>query len=127
MPIAHPEDTPDTPTIRSLVEIANARPELSAAVTVPGRRATHLKTWLLMLDQPDGTSVPLAVGLPGDREVDLRLVAVGGARRAKAVRGRQFAKFPGPPGSYIGPGLVGEDSITGIRYPLDPRVVVGTR
>ena len=40
LPAAHVEDTPDTPTIETLVELANARPELPAA-TGPGRPATR--------------------------------------------------------------------------------------
>ncbi len=127
VPIAHPEDTPDTPTIDSLVEIANARPELGRGDRAWEARDT-LKNVLLMLDQPDGTSVPLAVGLPGDREVDLKRLAVSVApAEPRPFEDAEFAKFPGLAKGYIGPGSLGEDSITGIRYLLDPRVVVGTR
>ena len=66
-PAAHVEDTPDTPTIETLVAVAN---EL-----FPDRgytAADTLKNVVLMLDYPDGSASPLVVGLPGDRDVDMK-------------------------------------------------------
>src|SRR5205823_2074429 len=56
-------DTPDTPTIDSLVEVMRARGyDITAANT--------LKNVVVKLVQPDGTVEALVVGVPGDREVD---------------------------------------------------------
>jgi prolyl-tRNA synthetase len=38
-----------------------------------------------------------------------------------------FAKYPALVRGYIGPQALGEDSASGIRYLVDPRVVAGTR
>src|SRR5699024_8990041 len=68
LPAAHVEDTPDTPTIDTLVDAANAHhPREGGAWTA----ADTLKNVLVMLRHPDGTREPLAIGMPGDREVDL--------------------------------------------------------
>ena len=81
-----------------------------------------------MLDQSDGTSIPLAVGLPGDREVDLKRLAIAvEPAEPRPFEDADFANHPGLVKGYIGPGSLGEDSVTGIRYLLDPRVVAGTR
>jgi prolyl-tRNA synthetase len=65
-PAAPVEDTPESPTIDTLVAVARAR--------VPDRdytAADTLKTVIVVRRHPDGTREPLAIGLPGDREVDL--------------------------------------------------------
>lgn len=126
-PSAHVEDTPDTPTIETLVGIANARPELAR-----GDRAWQasdtLKNVVVMLDYPDGRSEPLAIGVPGDREVDLkRLGAAVHPAEVRTFDEADFAAHPALVKGYIGPGALGTESISGIRYLLDPRVVTGTR
>src|SRR6188508_1212445 len=68
-PAAHVEDTPDTPTIETLVDLANAR---FPRADRPWTAGDTLKNVLLMVRTPQGEMVPLAVGLPGDREVDLK-------------------------------------------------------
>lgn len=127
VPTAHPEDTPDTPTIASLVAVANSRPGLARADR-QWTAADTLKNVLVMLDQPDGSSEPLAIGLPGDREVDLkRLAGVVTPAEPRPFEDADFAAHPALVKGYIGPGSLGRDSVTGIRYLLDPRVVPGTR
>ena len=71
-PAAHVEDTPDTPTIETLVDHLNAR-----APARPRRwtAADTLKNVVVMLVHPDGTREPLAIGVPGDREVDEKRLA----------------------------------------------------
>nr|WP_205705400.1 proline--tRNA ligase [Kineococcus indalonis] len=124
-PAAHVEDTPDTPTIETLVAAANAshpRPDR------PWTAADTLKNVLVVLRHPDGTREPLAVGVPGDREVDLkRLEASLAPAELEAFGEADFAAHPALVKGYIGPGALGAESASGIRYLLDPRVVEGTR
>src|SRR5690349_15205790 len=64
---AHAESTPDTPTIDTLVDHLNAH---FAREDRPWRASDTLKNVLVMVVHPDGTREPLAIGLPGDREID---------------------------------------------------------
>jgi prolyl-tRNA synthetase len=68
------------------------------------------------------------VGVPGDREVDLKRL---GASVAPAVPEpfdeQDFADYPVLVRGYIGPQILGADAGAGIRYLVDPRVVPGTR
>ena len=66
-PAAHAEDTPDTPTIETLVAHLNAAFPRDDR---PWAAGDTLKNVLVVLKHPDGTREPLAIGLPGDREVD---------------------------------------------------------
>lgn len=122
-PAAHVEDTPNTPTIESLVAVANERfPRTD--------RAWHggdtLKNVLVMVTQHDGASAPMAIGLPGDREVDMkRLEAALHPAHVRVFEDADFAQHPQLVKGYIGPGALG--SSRGVRYLLDPRVVAGTR
>ncbi len=122
---AHVENTPDTPTIDTLVAHANAhQPRSDRAWTA----ADTLKNVVLTVTRPDGTTYPLAVGLPGDREVDMkRLEAVLHPDEPAPMDEVEFAKNPALVKGYIGPGALGEEGTSGIRYLLDPRVVDGTR
>ena len=124
-PAAHVEDTPDTPTIETLVNVAHASHPRS--VGVAWTAADTLKNVVVMLVHPDGTREPLCVGLPGDREVDLkRLEAAVAPAEVDAFTEADFAKVPSLVKGYIGPGVLGEKNASGIRYLLDPRVVPGT-
>jgi len=124
-PPAHVEATPNTPTIESLVDHLNAhfvRPDR------PWTAADTLKNVLVMLRQPDGTREPLAIGLPGDREVDTkRLEAQVSPAEVEPFTDGDFAHHPALVKGYIGPAVLGESSVSGIRYLVDPRVVTGTR
>ncbi|MEI8082063.1 MAG: proline--tRNA ligase, partial [Actinomycetes bacterium] len=68
---AHVESTPDSKTIDALVHLSNTRPDLRRDDR-DWTAADTLKNVILMVDNPDGTCYPLAVGVPGDREVDLK-------------------------------------------------------
>lgn len=123
-------DTPDTPTIDTLVERAN-----SAHPRPDGRlwtAADTLKNVVLALTQPDGTRELVVVAIPGDREVDLKRVEVAFApAEVEPANEADFAKNPGLVKGYIGPwsaegAVLGEKSTTGIRFLVDPRVVDGT-
>jgi len=124
-PAAHAEATPDTPTIDTLVAHLN---EAFPRADRPWAAADTLKNVLVMLKHPDGTREPLAIGLPGDREVDQkRLEGQLEPIEVEPMDDAELRKHPSLVKGYIGPGALGEESPSGIRYLLDPRVSVGTR
>ncbi len=124
-PAAHVEDTPDSPTIDSLVALVNER---FGRDDRPWTGADTLKNVVFMLTHPDGTTEPLAIGLPGDREVDEKRLetAVAPAEFAPFTEA-DFANQPGLVKGYIGPQALGKKSASKVRYLVDPRVVTGTR
>jgi prolyl-tRNA synthetase len=125
VPAAHAEDTPDTPTIETLVDHLN---EKFPREDRPWHAGDTLKNVLVVLKHPDGTREPVAIGLPGDREVDEK--RLGGQLEPTEVEAfdeREFGRHPSLAKGYIGPGVLGEKNISGIRYLVDPRVVEGTR
>ena len=127
VPAAHAETTPETPTIETLVDLSNERADLRRADR-PWVAADTLKNVVFMVTYPDGERAPLAIGLPGDREVDTRrLEAAIAPGELGAFEETDFAKYPTLVKGYIGPGALGMDGTSGIRYLLDPRVVEGTR
>ncbi|MFI8594712.1 proline--tRNA ligase [Microbacterium sp. NPDC078428] len=123
-------DSPDTPTIATLVAHANAH--LDAPAEGEWTAAHTLKNVVLALTHLDGTRELVVVGLPGDRDVDDKRVEVAFAPAAvEAATEADFERHPLLVKGYIGPWsptgpLLGEESATGIRYVLDPRVVDGT-
>ena len=124
-PAAHVEDTPDTATIDSLVTFLNANHPRQDRDWQAG---DTLKNVLVVLKHPDGTREPLAIGLPGDRAVDQkRLEGQLEPIEVEAMDEAEFAKHPALVKGYIGPQSLGAESVSGIRYVVDPRVVEGTR
>jgi len=127
VPAAHVEDTPETPTIETLVALANSREDLRR----DDREWTAgdtLKNVVVKLRTPEGKTEPLAIGLPGDRDVDpKRLEAVVHPAVVEPFTEEDFATVPGLVRGYIGPGALGSDKPAAVRYLLDPRVVEGTR
>jgi prolyl-tRNA synthetase len=126
VPAAHAEQTPETPTIETLVNHLNV-----AFPRDDGRSweaADTLKNVLVMLRNPDGTREPLAIGVPGDRDVDTkRLEAQVAPAEVQPFTDADFEAHSDLAKGYIGPGALGEKQSTGIRYLVDPRVVPGTR
>ena len=129
-------DTPDTPTIATLVALANEkhpRPDGRAWTA-----ADTLKNIVLALTDLEGNRELVIVGLPGDRDVDMKRAEVAFApAEVEPATEADFArldKLDGRPGlvkGYIGPwsaagAVLGEKSATGIRYLLDPRVSEGS-
>jgi prolyl-tRNA synthetase len=109
-------DTPGTPTIASLVELANerrlgGRSDWTAAYT--------LKNVVVTVHHPGHEPELLAIGLPGDREVDLKRLNAALAP-ATAVLFDDFASRPDLVKGYIGPQDIK------VRYLADPRVAPGT-
>ncbi|HOA26630.1 MAG TPA: proline--tRNA ligase [Arachnia sp.] len=121
-------DTPDAGSIAAVVEILNR--------DVPGREwtgADTLKNVLLKVTEADGKTRVLAVGLPGDREVDVkRLAAALEPATAEPLSPEDFEKYPDlvvgfiSPVSLDGTRVLGAESATRIEYLVDPRVVDGT-
>ncbi len=126
---AHVEDTPDTPTIDTLVAALNRdHPRTDGRAWTA---ADTLKNVIVMLvhpadeEHPEGRREPLAIGVPGDREVDpKRLEAKVAPAAVEAFEERDFAAHPHLAKGYIGPGALGEER--GIRYLLDPSIAVGS-
>jgi prolyl-tRNA synthetase len=130
VPAAHAEETPDTPTIDTLVAHLNDKfPRDDRAWTA----GDTLKNVLVVLKHPDGTREPLAIGVPGDREVDQkRLEGQLEPIEVEAMDEAEMRKYPLLVKGYIGPGageqrVLGEEGTSGIRYLVDPRVAEGTR
>jgi prolyl-tRNA synthetase len=120
-------DTPGTPTIQTLVDFLNDTPELRRDDR-PWTAADTLKNVVVKLRNPDGTTEVLAIGVPGDREVDpKRLEAQVAPAEVEAFEEADFAANPALVKGYIGPGALGSQSASGVRYLLDPRVVPGTQ
>jgi prolyl-tRNA synthetase len=119
LPEAVVHDTGDTPTIATLVEWANAA-GLGREITA----ADTLKNVMLKVRQAGGEWELLAIGVPGDREVDdKRLGAALEPADYALLDDADFARYPFLVKGYIGPKALREN---GIRYLVDPRVVDGT-
>jgi len=107
-------DTPNTPTIDSLVDVLNEK--FGGGFT----GASTLKNVLLMADNK-----AISVLVPGDREVDLKRLQAGlaGVEELRVFEEADFAKHPGLVKGYIGPQDSGK---FGITVYADPRVAPGT-
>ena len=113
-------DTPDTPTIQTLVDVANRdHPRLD------GRRwtaADTLKNVVLALAHLDGSRELVVVGLPGDRDVDLkRAEAVFAPADVEAANEGDFARHPALVKGYIGPWTSG-GAVLGAGQAIDPQL-----
>ena len=119
-------DSPNTPTIETLVAHSNAH--LDGDYTA----ADTLKNVVLALTHLDGRRELVIVGIPGDREVDEKRAEVAFAPAVvETATTDDFEKNPLLVKGYIGPwsptgAVLGEESATGIRYLVDPRVSEGT-
>ena len=126
-PAALVADTPDTPTIQTLVDLINSRDDLRRADR-EWTAADTLKNVIVKLRHPDGRTEPLAIGVPGDREVDMkRLEAQVGPAEIEPFTELDFAANTHLVKGYIGPGALGADKPAGVRYLIDPRIVDGTQ
>jgi prolyl-tRNA synthetase len=123
-PPSHVEQTPETPTIATLVDLLN---EQFPRADRKWEASDTLKNLVVKVKMPDGTISALAIGIPGDRDVDMkRLEANIAPGLVEPFEEADFAKYPTLAKGYIGPGALGENSSSGIRYLLDPRIVDGT-
>ena len=107
-------DSPNTPTIDSLVELLNTK-------FGPGHKASDtLKNVLLMADEK-----AISVLVPGDREVDLKRLQANlpGVQDLRLFEDADFAKFPGLVKGYVGPQ---DANKIGVSVYADPRIVPGS-
>ena len=107
-------DTPNTPTIDSLVDVLNER---------FGGGFTGAHTLKNVMVMADGKAIAILV--PGDREVDLKRFQenCGGIHELRTFEDSDFAKFPGLVMGYIGPQ---DAKALGITVYADPRIAPGT-
>ncbi|WP_169979605.1 proline--tRNA ligase [Microbispora sp. H10836] len=112
-------DTPDTPTIESLVSYVNEHHGLGITA------ADTLKNLVVKVRTPGSDEVKtVIVGVPGDREVDFkRLEAALSPGVPEIFEAEDFARHPGLVRGYIGPQVLRD---LGITYLVDPRVVEGS-
>ncbi|MFC7955885.1 proline--tRNA ligase [Rhodococcoides kroppenstedtii] len=119
LPAAVVHETGSTPTIATLVDWANGA-DLGRTVTA----ADTLKNVLVKTRVPGGEWELLAIGVPGDREVDAkRLEASLAPAEFELLGDADFAANPFLVRGYIGPKAL---LANGVRYLVDPRVVPGT-
>jgi prolyl-tRNA synthetase len=114
-------DTPDTPTIATLVDRLNSLPELGRTFTA----ADTLKNVVLKTHAPGTDSWELlVVGVPGDREVDLKRLA-GQLEPVEVAQAEpdDLDTVPGLVKGYIGPQLLDELKV---RFLVDPLVAPGS-
>ena len=122
-------DSPDTPTIDTLVALANARHPKESGEWVA---KDTLKNVVLALTHPDESRELVVVGIPGNRDVDLKRAEVAFAPAAiEQATEEDFAKNRGLVKGYIGPWsatgqALGSESRTGLSFYVDPRVVEGS-
>ena len=129
-PAAVVHDSPNTPTIATLVDYSNASfPKSDGQWSA----SDTLKNVVLALTSPEGKREIVIVGVPGDRDVDQkRAEAFFGPNEVEAANEEDFAKHPQLVTGYIGPvkdgvQLLGKDAASGVRYLLDPRVAKGSQ
>ncbi|MEU6642254.1 proline--tRNA ligase [Saccharomonospora sp. NPDC046836] len=120
LPEAQVHYTPNTPTIETLVDFLNGA-DLGRTFTA----ADTLKNVLVKIRQPNEQEWQLlAVGVPGDREVDMkRLESSLEPAEVALLEEADFAANPFLVKGYIGPGAL---LANGVRYLVDPRVARGT-
>jgi prolyl-tRNA synthetase len=112
-------DTPDTPTIDSLVARLNT--------TRTGGRdgwtaADTLKNVVVQVRRPGAEPEVLVIGVLGDRDVDLKRVEAA-LYPATVTLFEDFATRPDLVRGYLGPQILAK---LGVRYLVDPRVVTGS-
>ena len=125
-PAAQVRETPNAPTIDALVELAN-----ETYPRADGRSwtaADTLKSVVIAATSPDGTRELIVVGIPGDREVDLKRVEAALApAEVETATDEDFGKNKSVlVKGYLGPQGFGAASASKIRVLVDPRVVDGT-
>jgi prolyl-tRNA synthetase len=119
LPEAQVHYTPDTPTIETLVDFLNA-----AGLGRTFTAADTLKNVLVKVRRPGAEPTLLAVGVPGDREVDMkRLEASLYPAQVALLDDADFAAHSFLVKGYIGPGAL---AANGVPFLVDPRIVAGT-
>jgi prolyl-tRNA synthetase len=139
-PAAEIRDTPNTPTIDTLVAASNEIAPRSEVDGGPWTAADTLKNVVLAVTLPTGERQIVVIGVPGDRGVDLKRVEanigaylpVAGEINVEAAGDEDLAKNPLIVRGYLGPGMSLEEPLLGLEgaakllYLVDPRVVTGS-
>lgn len=139
-PAAEIRDTPNTPTIETLVDAANQLVPRAENDGGAWTAADTLKNVVLAVTLPTGERQIVVIGVPGDRGVDLKRVEanigaylpVAGEITVEAAGEEDLAKNPLIVRGYLGPGmslgapLLGLEGAAKLLYLVDPRVVSGT-
>lgn len=126
-------DTPDAPTIDSLVDVFN---ELRPVADRPWLASDTLKNVVVVATQADGSKELLIIGVPGDRDVDMKRVeAALSPAEVDMATPEDLKNFPELVPGYIGPQVIGpqserralaDDDALPLRYLLDPHVARGS-
>ncbi|MDR9362602.1 MAG: proline--tRNA ligase [Microbacteriaceae bacterium] len=129
IPAAEVHDSPNTPTIATLVDFANKN--VSRHPDGEFTAADTLKNVVLKLVNPDGKTRLVVVGLPGDRDVDQKRAEAWFGVDVEQAEAEDFEKHPGLVKGYIGPTkngkqFLGLEAESKIEYLLDPRVAEGS-
>ncbi|WP_247645220.1 proline--tRNA ligase [Arcanobacterium buesumense] len=136
VPQSHIVPTPGTTTIASLVEMAN---QVAPRADRAWQASDTLKNVVVAFVHPDGEREVVVIGVPGDREVDLKRVEANIAPlEVEMATAEDLAQHPELVTGYIGPEVVGpnaasrtiseEGEISGsVRYLLDPHIARGSR
>ncbi|MDZ4351819.1 MAG: proline--tRNA ligase [Arthrobacter sp.] len=139
-PAAEVRDTPDTPTIETLVDAANLLVPRTEADGGAWTAADTLKNVVLAVTLPTGERQIVVIGVPGDRGVDLKRVEanigsflpIAGEIILEAANEEDLKKQPLIVKGYLGPGLsldaplLGTEGAAKLLYLVDPRVVSGS-
>jgi prolyl-tRNA synthetase len=122
--------TPECSNIKRIVAWSNENRKRTDGS--PWSAEHTLKNNVMALISPDGKRELVVIGLPGDRDVDLkRAEAAFSPNEIEQANEEDFAKHPELIKGYIGP-VKGSQAILGlkgaskIRYLLDPRIVEGS-
>jgi prolyl-tRNA synthetase len=128
-----PAEVLTTPACSNIKRIVAWSNENNKRVDGAEWTAAHtLKNNVMALVSPEGKRELVVVGLPGDREVDVkRAEAAFSPNEIEQATDEDFAKHPELIKGYIGPVKDGEPilglaGVSKIRYLLDPRVVEGS-
>lgn len=128
-PQAQVFDSPNAPTIETLVALVNKVLPRDDRAWEAG---DTLKNVVLALVDAEGKRELVVIGIPGDRDVDeKRLEVAFPSFEVEPANDEDFRKHQGLKKGYIGPGtmespVLGLEGSSGVRYLLDPRIVSGT-
>ena len=135
LPAAIERKTPDAHTIEALVDYSNEHfpREDGRAWT----KADTLKAFMVAATYADGKREVLLLGVPGDREIDMRRLEASLGADVEMATPEDMAAYPNIVPGFTGPTCAGPDhpdrkidedgNISGSpRCLLDPRVVEGT-
>ena len=130
VPAAQIRDTPDSATIDALVS------QFDTLYPRPDGRdweaADTLKNVIIAVKHPEGERELVAVGVPGDRQVDMkRLEASFSPAEIEEATAEDLQEHPELVKGYIGPGALGPQGRAAgnkdaVRYLIDPHVVRGS-